>query len=122
MKNFKELGSKKKKFLISAGGIHVITLIVILAATGLPKDGDSKADKVIQGNQDIQASDEAQTDDENKMLPKPQPMMAKTEAAAPKPRPDPVCSERIIWHRLWYERRPKQPVSQSVPFSQTCLG
>ena len=66
MKNFKELGSKKKKFLISAGGILVITLIVILAATGLPKDGDSKADKVIQGNQDIQASDEAQTDDENK--------------------------------------------------------
>ena len=66
MKNFKELGSKKKKFLISAGGILVITLIVILAATGLPKDGDSKANKVIQGNQDIQASDEAQTDDENK--------------------------------------------------------
>ena len=66
MKNFKELGSKKKKFLISAGGILVITLIVILAATGLPKDGDSKADKVIQGNQDIQSSDEAQTDDENK--------------------------------------------------------
>lgn len=65
MKNFKELGSKKEKFLISAGGILVITLIVILAATGLPKDGDSKADKVIQGDQDIQASDEAQTDDEN---------------------------------------------------------
>ena len=121
MKNFKELGSKKK-FLISAGGILVITLIVILAATGLPKDRDNKADKVIQGNQDIQASDEAQTDDENKNAAEAAADDGKDGSSSASRRPDPVCSERIIWHRLWYERRPKQPVSQSIPFSQTCLG